>query len=125
MMFLRYLWLLIFLALVAEGENTENREDNSGSDEDGVKPKDKTPTKFKSPTKMAPKMKKSMKKAALVGLDTYTGIKLQKIKSRFQKATWKQKGKESWDYSAWSSAANSEGFLCREDTDCNWLDEDL
>ena len=64
-----------------------------------------------------------LKKAtAEVNGASHTGYQLGKLKSKFGR-----KGKESiirgYDFEDWNHWQETDGFLCRKNDDCTWLDD--
>ena len=59
----------------------------------------------------------------MVGVGVYTGYKLNKLTNKFKGKFGSGRGNYGWDdYNKWREA---EGFLCRNNDDCNWVDEML
>eukprot|EP00092_Neocalanus_flemingeri_P012995 GFUD01014005.1.p1 GENE.GFUD01014005.1~~GFUD01014005.1.p1 ORF type:complete len:200 (+),score=39.82 GFUD01014005.1:40-639(+) len=74
----------------------------------------------------------TLKKAAVIGAGVYAGYKLNKAKKKFK--TKKPKFSIDLDiedddddqlFSRWDSWRAADGFMCRNNNDCNWLDVDL
>eukprot|EP00092_Neocalanus_flemingeri_P008268 GFUD01008914.1.p1 GENE.GFUD01008914.1~~GFUD01008914.1.p1 ORF type:complete len:202 (+),score=38.85 GFUD01008914.1:64-669(+) len=74
----------------------------------------------------------TLKKAAVIGAGVYAGYKLNKAKNKFK--TKKPKFSIDLDiedddddqlFSRWDSWRAADGFMCRNNNDCNWLDVDL
>ena len=71
-----------------------------------------------------------MKKAALVGVGVYAGYKLTKMASKFAKR--RSEGRRGftnydshYDFDDWNDWREADGFLCRSDNDCEWIDDNL
>ena len=77
-------------------------------------------------------MKSRLKKAALVGGGVYAGYKLGKLSSKFSNFGKGGFGGGGFgagglgysfqDYNKWREA---DGFMCRSDKDCQWIDRNL
>ena len=63
---------------------------------------------------------KKLKKAALIGAGVYVGYKLTKAASKFANFD-----DPDIDFNTWNKRREADGFLCRTDNHCNWLDENL
>ena len=65
-------------------------------------------------------MKSTLKKAALVGGGAYVGYKLGKMRSKF---SLKPKTPDfDFEFDDWNSWREADGFLCRKDSDCTFVD---
>merc|ERR1712136_76834 len=64
------------------------------------------------------------KKAVVIGAVAYGSYKYGKLSSEFSK---KKKSKKSYkfDFDDWNDWREVDGFLCRNNSDCNWVDEKL
>ena len=76
------------------------------------------------------KLKSRLKKAALVGVGVYAGYKLTKMASKFAKR--RSEGRRGftnydshYDFDDWNDWREADGFLCRNDNDCEWIDDNL
>jgi len=85
---------------------------------------------FGSPPKPKSKLKSRLKKAALVGVGVYAGYKLTKMASKFAKR--RAEGRRGftnydshYDFDDWNDWREADGFLCRSDNDCEWIDDNL
>ena len=83
-----------------------------------------------SPPKPKSKLKSRLKKAALVGVGVYAGYKLTKMASKFAKR--RSEGRRGftnydshYDFDDWNDWREADGFLCRNDNDCEWIDDNL
>ena len=56
--------------------------------------------------------------AAAVGVGAYGAYKLGKLKQKFRIP----KIKVDFEFDEWNGWREKEGMLCRNDTDCNWID---
>jgi len=65
------------------------------------------------------KVKSKLKKAAVVGAVAYTAYKVGKLKAGFG---LKKRKYKFYDWNDWREA---DGLLCRNTTDCNWVDPRL
>ena len=57
-----------------------------------------------------------MKKAFITGVGVFSAVQLAKLSSKFPK---KKKG---YDFDDWNDWREAEGFLCRNNLDCSWVD---
>lgn len=87
------------------------------------------------------KVKKRLKQAALIGAGAYVGYKLGKLKEKFSHRKWGGGhsshsthivvGSSSvhraprYDFDDWNDWREADGFLCRSNDDCQWLDQNL
>merc|ERR1711872_521940 len=75
----------------------------------------------------------TLKKAAVLGAGVYSAYKLNKARKKFKKKKPKfhidldieEQGDDDYIFTRWDSWRQADGFLCRNNNDCNWLDEDL
>jgi len=76
-----------------------------------------------SPPKPKSKLKSRLKKAALVGVGVYAGYKVAKLASKFSSrgSGWGN----SYKYNDWNDWREADGFLCRSNKDCQWIDDNL
>jgi len=65
-----------------------------------------------------------LKKAAVIGAGAYIGYKLTKAAAQFSSFAWGYNSRD-WSFNDWNSWRQADGFLCRNDNDCNWLDNNL
>jgi len=92
-------------------------------------------------------VKKRLKQAALIGAGAYVGYKLGKLKEKFSGRDWDQGGwdghsssdvhvsigggssihtsQPSYNFQNWNDWREADGFLCRNNDDCKWLDGNL
>ena len=63
---------------------------------------------------------KKLKKAALIGSGVYSAYKLAKAQSKFAKFD-----DPDIDFNTWNTWREVDGFLCKTDNHCNWLDENF
>jgi len=99
------------------------------------------------------KVKKRLKQAALIGAGAYVGYKLGKLKEKFSSRNWdhgfdghdehsssnvhisiggSSGGHSSghgvqprYNFDTWNNWREADGFLCRTNDDCKWLDQNL
>jgi len=64
-----------------------------------------------------------VKKAVVIGAVALTSYKVGKLKSKFSKK--KKSKKIKFDFDDWNDWREVDGFLCRNNTDCNWVDDKL
>ena len=57
-----------------------------------------------------------LKKAFITGVGVYSAVQLAKLSKKFPK---KKKG---YDFDDWDDWRKAEGFLCRNNLDCSWID---
>lgn len=60
----------------------------------------------------------TLKKAAVIGLGAYAGYQLGKLAGNF--AAW---GANGFSFDQWNKWREADGFLCRKNEDCNWIDQ--
>ena len=63
-----------------------------------------------------------MKKAAVIGIGVYAGYKLAKATKKFTKKVFKD---PNLDFATWDRNRQADGYLCRDDSHCNWLDRNF
>merc|ERR1711971_746226 len=66
----------------------------------------------------------TLKKAAVIGAGAYYGYKLTKTAAKFSSFVWGYNSQD-WSFNDWNSWRQADGFLCRNDNDCNWLNNNL
>jgi len=99
------------------GSRSSSRSGSSSGSRSGSRSYSRTSYKTK-PTS-------TLKKAAVVGLGVYGTYKLAKATSKFGKKKLKFKNGADIDFDEWDGWRQESGLLCRNTTDCNWLDVDL
>ena len=67
------------------------------------------------------KTKSRLKKAALVGAGVYAGYQLAKLSSKFDH----RRRVGDYDFDDWNSWREVDGFMCRDNEDCRWVDSNL
>ena len=75
--------------------------------------------------KVRSKTKSRLKKAAVVGATAYGAYKLGKLKGKFGKRKGKfslKIGGGDFDWDDYNTWREKDGFLCRGNNDCNWID---
>ena len=107
-LYTRIIILLVIITISIELTNARTR--NSG----GSKP-------YK-PSKPPGSTIKKLKKAALIGVGVYAGYKLSKATAKFANRVFED---PDIDFDTWNRRREADGFLCRTDNHCNWLDENL
>merc|ERR1711971_611744 len=105
-LYIRIIILLVIITMSLELTNAKKR--NSG----GSKPL--------KPSKPSGSTIKKLKKAALIGVGVYAGYKLTKAAAKFANFD-----DPDTDFDTWNRWREADGFLCRTDNHCNWLDENL
>ena len=100
------------LSVVLEGRYTDYNSSLS-STSSGIAPKPKS------------KLKSRLKKAALVGVGVYAGYKLTKMASKFAGRRGFTNYDSHYDFDDWNDWREADGFLCRSDNDCEWIDDNL
>ena len=63
-----------------------------------------------------------MKKAAVIGLGAYAGYKLAKATKKFAKKVFED---PDLDFATWERNRQADGYLCRSDSHCSWLDRNF
>lgn len=64
---------------------------------------------------------KTLKKAAVIGAVAYGGYQIGKLTGKF--GSWGSRG--SWGFNDWNKWREIDGFMCRDDNDCKWIDQKL
>jgi len=85
------------------------------------------PHKPKSSISKKPFSKKNFKKALAFGAGAYISYKISKKVSKKIKKSFKpfRFGGRDYDYDEWDQYARIDGWVCRNDRDCSWLDPRL
>ena len=60
--------------------------------------------------------------AAAVGVGAYGGYKLAKLTEKFKK---RPKINFGFEFDDWNGWREQQGMLCRNDNDCNWIDQSM
>merc|ERR1719470_173264 len=76
------------------------------------------------------KSSSTLKKAAAVGWGLFSAYRKNKAKKKFKKKKPKfhidQEPRDDEElFNQWDTWREADGFMCRDNDDCNWLDEDL
>jgi len=72
------------------------------------------------------KTKSTLKKAAVIGVTAYGAYQLGKLSSRFSGyGGGYGYGGHHYGYREWNRWREIDGFMCRNDKDCNWIDQRL
>ena len=66
-----------------------------------------------------------MKKVAVVGAVGYTAYKIGQLSNRFNGHSFGDNYNPGYNFNQWKTWRKADGFLCRNDNDCNWLDRNL
>jgi|ERR1712029_760618 len=64
-----------------------------------------------------------LKKAAVIGAVVYSSYQIGKLTGRYSNWGWAIKNGTTFD--DWNRWREADGFLCRNDTDCDWVDKQL
>ena len=67
------------------------------------------------------KLKSKLKKAAVVGVGVYAGYKVAKLEKKFSQPGFGN----SYKFNDWNDWREADGFLCRSNKDCQWIDDKL
>jgi len=94
-----------------------------------------------SQPKKESKVKKRLKQAALIGAGAYVGYKLGKLKEKFSNRKWGggsssthisiggsssiRRSRPRYEFNDWNDWREADGFLCRSNDDCKWVDDNL
>jgi len=94
-----------------------------------------------SQPKKKSKIKKRLKQAALIGAGAYVGYKLGKLKEKFSNRKWGGGSSSThitiggsssssirrprYQFNDWNNWREADGFLCRSNDDCKWVDNNL
>jgi len=65
----------------------------------------------------------TLKKVAVVGAVAYGGYQIGKMTQRFSNFGWGHN--QGVNFNTWNRWRQADGFLCRNDNDCTWLDDKL
>ena len=65
--------------------------------------------------------KTKLKKAALIGVGVYAGYKVAKLEKKFSRPGFGN----SYKFNDWNDWREADGFLCRSNKDCQWIDDKL
>ena len=72
------------------------------------------------------KTKSYLKKAAVIGVTAYGAYQLGKLSNRFSGyGGGYGYGGHRYGYREWNNWREIDGFMCRNDKDCNWIDQRL
>lgn len=72
------------------------------------------------------KTKSTLKKAAVIGVTAYGAYQLGKLSNRFGGyGGGYGYGGHHYNYRQWNNWREIDGFMCRNDKDCNWIDQRL
>jgi len=66
-----------------------------------------------------------LKKVAVVGAVGYTAYKIGQLSNRFNGHSFGDNYNPGYNFNQWKTWRKADGFLCRNDNDCNWLDRNL
>ena len=64
-----------------------------------------------------------LKKAAVIGVGVYVGYQLTKLSAGYSSWDWGRQ--HSYTFEDWNNWREVDGFLCREKSDCSWVDPSL
>ena len=64
-----------------------------------------------------------LKKAAVVGAAAYGSYQLGKLSTGYSKWAWGQE--HNYAFNDWNTWRKADGFLCRNHSDCDWINEQL
>lgn len=64
-----------------------------------------------------------LKKAAVVGVGVYAGYQLGKLSAGY--GSWGYGRQHGYGFNDWNRWREVDGFLCRETSDCSWVDPRL
>ena len=67
----------------------------------------------------------TIKKAVAIGAVAYGSYKVGKLSKKFSNFGWGNTYQPTYGFTAWNTWRQADGFLCRNDNDCTWLDEKL
>merc|ERR1712013_966626 len=77
------------------------------------------------------KSSSTLKKVAVLGAGAYSAYKAKKMAKKKKKSKFhidldiEEQGDDDYMFNDWDKWRQADGFMCRDDNDCNWLDEDL
>ena len=58
------------------------------------------------------------------GLVAYTSKQIEELSNKFSSFGWTQ-NEPGYSFNNWKTWRESDGFLCKDDTDCKWLDSNM
>ena len=58
------------------------------------------------------------------GLVAYTSKQIEELSNKFFSFSWTQ-NEPGYSFNNWKTWRESDGFLCKDDTDCKWLDSNM
>ena len=58
------------------------------------------------------------------GLVAYTSKQIDELSNKFSSFSWTQ-SEPGYSFNNWKTWSESDGFLCKDDTDCKWLDSNM
>ena len=71
------------------------------------------------------KLKKNLAKAAVIGATAYGAYQIGKLSGRFSSGYGGFGGGRHYGYNDYNRWREIDGFLCRRNEDCNWIDQRL
>lgn len=74
----------------------------------------------KRPLKELPTLYKN----EVIGLVAYTSKQIEELSNKFSSFGWTQ-NEPGYSFDNWKTWRESDGFLCKDDTDCKWLDSNM
>ena len=104
--------ILVILASICEINHAKKRPRPTSSS--GSKPSFSSSGSGSSP-------KPNLKKAALIGVGAYAGYKVAKLEKKFSRPGFGN----SYKFNDWNDWREADGFLCRSNKDCKWIDDNL
>ena len=63
-------------------------------------------------------------KHEVIGLAAYSSKQIEELSDRFASNGWVQ-NEPGYSFNNWKTCRESDGFLCKDDTDCKWLDSNM
>ena len=112
---LRYLTFILLLILLVAIYET-----NAGKGGRGSGGKNKYGGGGKSKWK---KTGGKLAKAAVIGGGVYTAYQIGKMKGKFSSGSWGND--HGFDFDDWDDWREADGILCRNKTDCTWIDPNM
>ena len=121
----KFCMILVFLASICEVNNAKKRKGGSSrpssSSSSGSRPSSSSSGSGRWPSSSGSPPKPSLKKPALVGVGVYAGYKVAKLAKKFSRPGFGN----SYKFNDWNDWREADGFLCRSNKDCQWIDDNL
>ena len=74
--------------------------------------------------KRPPKELPTLYKDEVIGLVAYSSKQIEELSNKFSSFGWVQ-NEPGYSFNNWKTWRESDGFLCKNNTDCKWLDSNM